>query len=110
MQNENKLLEKTQVKKKRNLNIEPHPNQIILMQVDESMTPGGIYLPTDAQPMTPVAEVIAKGSNVSDWVNKGDIFYLVPQYMAFAEIERQKVITTFEDGLIAKVTRKGKEL
>lgn len=92
-------------KVKKNLNIEPHPNLILLVRVEKDITAGGIYLPEGEQKgETPVGEIIATGSNITEY-EKGDLVYLVPQYMQFARIERQEVILTYEDGIIGKITR-----
>lgn len=76
----------------------------MMVKVETDMTAGGIYLPDSAEPMTPVAEIIATGSNITHW-NVGDIVYLVAPYMQFAQIERQDVILTYEDGIIGRVSR-----
>ena len=108
MSNELKLINKVAKKVKKNLNIEPHPNLILLVKVDRDMTSGGIYLPEGADDDTPVGEVIATGSNITHY-QKGDLVYLHPPYMQFAKIERQAVIMTYEDGIIGKITRTSKE-
>ena len=109
MSNDLKLINKAKKKIKRNLNFEPHPNLIIMIKVDKDITAGGIYLPESAEKeLTPVAEVIATGSNITTY-QKGDIVYLHAPYMQFANIERQDVIFTYEDGIIGKVTRTEKE-
>jgi len=107
MKNEEKLLNIAKSKVKKNLNIIPHPNLILLVRVNKDITASGIYLPESENPLTPIGEVIATGINITEY-KKGDIVYLVPQYMQFAEIERQEVITTYEDGIIGKITRTDK--
>lgn len=107
MQNELKLINKVK-KTKKNLNIEPHPNIIILVKVDKDITAGGIYLPEGSEDDAPVAEIIATGANITHW-QKGDLVYLHAPYMQFVKIERQIVIITYADGIIAKITRTDKE-
>ena len=108
MSNELKLINKVAKKVKKNLNIEPHPNLILLVKVEKDITTGGIYLPEESEPRTPVAEIIAVGNNISLY-KKGDIVYLDPHRMGMVEIERQVCITTYEDGIIGKITRTEKD-
>lgn len=91
-------------KPKKNLNIEPHPNLIIFIKVERDITAGGIYLPDGSDDDTPIGEIIAVGSNITQY-SKGDIVYLHPPYMQFAKIERQAVGLTYEDGVIGKIVR-----
>ena len=109
MQNEEKLINKAKNKVKKNLNIDPHPNRIIMIRVNKEMTAAGIYLPPTEEERSMVFEIISTGSNVSDFFQKGDVVYVVPQYVQFVNIERQECGITYEDGIIAKVTRTEKK-
>lgn len=101
---ETKLMDKAVQRKKRNLNIEPHPNLILLIKVESDITATGVYLPESAESPTPVGEIIATGSNIKLY-NKGDMVYLDPNRMGFAEIERQGCLVAYEDSIIGKITK-----
>lgn len=77
---------------------------IFAVKVDRSKTEGGVILPESHEEATPLAEIVAAGSNITQY-KKGDVVYLVPEYMRYCEIDSQKCIVTFEDGILGVIPK-----
>lgn len=92
-------------KQKKDLNFEPHPNTIFAIEAKKGVTPSGIILPETSKPKTPICEILAIGENVSIY-QKGDVVYVNPTYMQFAEIDGVDGVILMVDGIFGKIPKK----
>jgi len=97
-----KVAKKKEESRKRNLNFVAHPNKVFASVIDKKETESGIILPEQSEDKTPIAELVSVGRNISEY-EKGQIVYLVPEYMRFCEIDGVELVVTYEDGIFGHI-------
>lgn len=99
-----KVAKKKKESRKRNLNFVPHPNMIFASVIDKQETESGIILPEQSEDKTPIGELVAVGDNITGY-EKGQVVYLVPEYMRFCEIDGIELVVTYEDGIFGHIPK-----
>lgn len=95
------------------LNLVVHPNMIFARKVDKSVTKSGIILPEGTSKGTPIAEILAIGSNAKKQYDStdfniavGDVVYVDGSLLRPAIIDGVEGAMLMPDGIFGKVKTK----
>lgn len=90
-------------------NIDLHPNLIFAKILNMKKTDKGVFLPETHTSKTPIAEVLSVGANI-ELVKEGDVVYVDPSYMRFAEMEGVEGVILMPDGIFATIKEFDKDV